>query len=92
MAAATMVRQRFPWVQLIQNHENLGFAAANNQAIKASCGRYILLLNPDTQVIAGALQALVHFMDSESAGRGSRFTLTQPGRFVANFLLPSPIP
>lgn len=72
--SGTMVQQRFPWVQLIQNRENVGFAAANNQAIKISRGRHILLLNPDTQVIAGALQALVHFMDTnpQAGAAGSR--------------------
>jgi len=72
--SGAMVRQRFPWVQLIENHSNVGFAAGNNQAIEMSRGRYILLLNPDTQVIAGALQALVHFMDTnpQAGAAGSR--------------------
>ncbi len=60
-----MVRERFPWVHLIENRENVGFAAANNQAIRRSEGRYVLLLNSDAEVQPGALEALVAFMDSQ---------------------------
>ncbi len=62
--SAAMVRERFPWVRLIENTENGGFARANNQAIRQSTGRYVLLLNPDTVVHPGALTALVTFMDA----------------------------
>jgi N-acetylglucosaminyl-diphospho-decaprenol L-rhamnosyltransferase len=61
--SAAMVRERFPWVQLIENKENLGFAAANNQAIRTARGRYIALLNSDTELQPGALNALVGFME-----------------------------
>jgi GT2 family glycosyltransferase len=59
-----MVREQFPWVQLIENEKNLGFATANNRAIQESKGRYAALLNPDTEVRLGALGALVDFMDA----------------------------
>lgn len=58
-----MVRQEFPDVNLITSTENLGFARANNRAIRVSHGRYALLLNSDTVVQPGALQAMVHFAD-----------------------------
>ena len=64
-----MVREKFPQVHLVENRENVGFARANNQAIQQCSGNYILLLNPDTLVSAGALQALVDFLDqSPEAG------------------------
>jgi hypothetical protein len=59
-----MVRAEFPVVTLIANTENLGFARANNQGIRASSGRYVVLLNSDTVVPSGALEALVGFMDA----------------------------
>ncbi len=59
-----MVLKQYPQVLLIRNQENVGFARANNQAIKGSRGRYILLLNSDTEGHPGALQALVEFMDA----------------------------
>jgi len=57
-----MVEQVFPQVKLIANSINLGFAHANNQGIKESGGEYILLLNPDTEVQKGSLDAMVEFM------------------------------
>jgi N-acetylglucosaminyl-diphospho-decaprenol L-rhamnosyltransferase len=59
---AATVRNSFPWVQLIENEENVGFAQANNQAIRRSSGRYLLLLNPDTAVKPGAIQNLLRFL------------------------------
>jgi GT2 family glycosyltransferase len=57
-----MVRQHFPWVKLIENRENVGFARANNQAIRQSAGDYLLLLNSDTAVKPHAVQKLLSFM------------------------------
>jgi len=54
-----MVRKNFPQVNLIANQENLGFARANNQAIKKSQGEYVLLLNPDMKVLPSTLDNLV---------------------------------
>jgi len=65
-ASAAMVREKFPAVHLIENRENRGFAAANNQAFALTRGRYVLMLNPDTQVKPGALTTLVEFMDEHS--------------------------
>lgn len=66
-----MIKERFPWVRLIENVENLGFAQANNQAIGLARGRYILLLNSDTEVHAGALTALIDFMEKTPAAGGA---------------------
>ena len=59
-----MVRERFPTVHLIENTENRGFAAANNQAFVQARGRYVWMLNPDTVVHANAIETLVSFMDA----------------------------
>lgn len=59
-----MVATRFPQVQLIVNQVNRGFAAANNQALQKSRGRYILLLNPDTVLKPRALDIMVHFLEN----------------------------
>lgn len=61
--SAEMVQADFPAVQLIRNSENRGFAAANNQGISRACGDYMLLLNSDTEVLDGAIQKTVEFME-----------------------------
>ena len=58
-----MVATRFPAVHLLCNPANVGFSAANNQALRACQGRYALLLNPDTLVHDRALERLVGFLD-----------------------------
>lgn len=50
-------------VCLVKSNENLGFAAANNRAAEIATGRYLLLLNPDTIVLDGAIDSLVAFAD-----------------------------
>ena len=60
-----MVRKDFPDVSLIENHENLGFAKANNQAIRLSQGRYILLLNSDAFLTPKAVQTMIDVMESD---------------------------
>lgn len=62
--SAAMVRRFFPQTRLLENEENVGFARANNQAIKESRGRYILLLNSDTFVMEGTIERMVAFMDA----------------------------
>jgi hypothetical protein len=66
--SAGMVRRQFPRVRLVENQQNLGFAAANNQAIrlagtKESNVQYILLLNSDAELRTGALDTLVTWME-----------------------------
>jgi len=58
-----MIQKEFPQVKAIFNNYNAGFAKANNQGIKISTGRYVLLLNPDMQVKPGTLETIVKWMD-----------------------------
>jgi GT2 family glycosyltransferase len=58
-----MLKENFPQVRLIENAENLGFTRANNQAIRQCRSDYVLLLNPDTVILDGALDKMVRFMD-----------------------------
>jgi GT2 family glycosyltransferase len=57
------VRRTFPEIELIQNERNLGFARANNEALRKRRGRYALLLNTDVILTHGAVETLVEFMD-----------------------------
>jgi N-acetylglucosaminyl-diphospho-decaprenol L-rhamnosyltransferase len=59
-----IVRTEFPEVVFIQSEENLGFAGANNLGAARSQGRFLLFLNPDTEVQGTALQSLFHALES----------------------------
>ncbi len=62
--SVAMVRELFPEVTLIQNEENLGFAKATNQTLRAASGRYLLMLNPDTVLEPDSLRTLVEVADA----------------------------
>lgn len=59
-----MMHARFPEVTLLANARNRGFAVANNQGARLAAGRYLLLLNPDTEFPPAGLATLVHFADA----------------------------
>ncbi|HKK79164.1 MAG TPA: glycosyltransferase [Phaeodactylibacter sp.] len=65
-----MVREKFPEVHLIANEGNPGFSIANNQAIRASTGEYVLLLNPDTVVEEDTFRKCIEFMDAHPNAGG----------------------
>jgi GT2 family glycosyltransferase len=68
------VASRWPSVRIVEMGRNAGFAAANNAGIRATAGTHVLLLNSDTIVPAGALDALVHRLEAtpEAAVAGPR--------------------
>ena len=61
---AEATRERYPTIKIIKNIENLGFAAANNQAFRQINGDYALLLNTDTVLTNGAVKELFNFMET----------------------------
>lgn len=60
--SAELVRTEFPRVRLIANKTNRGFAAANNQGLEIAQGDTLLLLNPDTIILDGAIDTMVHWL------------------------------
>ena len=62
--SGVMVKERFPCVHLILNRENLGFARANNLAIKRAKGRYLFFLNPDAEMCPGSLKIMINYMET----------------------------
>ncbi|GAB4566792.1 MAG: glycosyltransferase family 2 protein [Anaerolineae bacterium] len=54
----------FPWARWIVNDENVGFTRANNQGLQIAQGRYILFLNPDTEIVGDALAQMAHFLEA----------------------------
>ncbi|MEJ2008119.1 MAG: glycosyltransferase family 2 protein [Acidobacteriota bacterium] len=57
------IRDNYPQVRVILNGANLGFAKGNNVGIRASQGKYVLILNPDTIIHEGALDKWLRFVD-----------------------------
>lgn len=78
-----MLKERFPKVKTIFNKDNVGFAVANNQAIRQSTGKYVLLLNPDTVVEKDTFTKIIDFMDAhpDAGGLGVKM-VDGKGRFL----------
>jgi len=57
-----MLQRRFTQVRFIQSQKNIGFAKANNVAFRESRGRYILFLNPDTELITPAVNIMFAYI------------------------------
>jgi GT2 family glycosyltransferase len=61
-----VLKKEFPNIILIENKENLGFPKANNQAFKIAKGKYIIMLNPDTELIDDAFKKLITQLETTS--------------------------
>ncbi len=72
------MRRQFPDVLFIRNERNEGYARANNQAFERATGNYFLLLNPDTELKKGSLDALIGFMDSHPDAGAAGAKLVRP--------------
>ena len=72
--SVTLLRQYHPEVRIVENLHNLGFAKANNIAIRQSRGEYVLLLNPDTIVSESVVKGVISFLYShpEAGSAGVR--------------------
>ena len=66
--SAALIAAEFPEVAVIKSDTNIGFAAANNIAAEQACGDWLLLLNPDTEVLDNGIARLLDF----AAGSGRR--------------------
>ena len=64
--SVAIIRDNFPDVVLIESKENLGFAGGVNLGAKAASSEYILLLNPDTLILEGAIDKIMHFSNKKA--------------------------
>jgi len=60
-----LISEKYPAVKIIPNKKNIGFAKANNIALKQATGKYILILNPDTVLEEGTFDKLIKFVEEE---------------------------
>lgn len=58
-----MVREEFPWVRLVENPGNRGYAAACNLGIRSTDRPYVLVLNSDVEFVEGGLEVLLDYLD-----------------------------
>lgn len=76
----SMLRERYPWVHLLPQTENVGFTRGNNIGLAAASGRLLLLLNPDTEVVGDALAQMAACLDAHpDAGIVGPHTLNSDG-------------
>jgi GT2 family glycosyltransferase len=61
------VKENYPWVRVIRNDKNLGFAEGNNVGLKASQGKYVILLNNDTEVDKDWVSELIKVAESDQS-------------------------
>jgi N-acetylglucosaminyl-diphospho-decaprenol L-rhamnosyltransferase len=62
--SVAMVRSKYPNSIVITNETNLGFTGGNNRGIETSRGRYVMVLNPDTEIVDDAIDRLIDYMDA----------------------------
>lgn len=75
-----MLRERYPHVRVLPQTDNIGFTRGNNVGLAAATGRFLMLLNPDTEVMGGALAQMVAYLDANpSVGIVGPHTLNSDG-------------
>jgi N-acetylglucosaminyl-diphospho-decaprenol L-rhamnosyltransferase len=87
-----MVAQDFPWVKLIKNKKNDGYSGAANLAIASCSSKYVLLLNSDTLLRPGTLQALTGYLDQHPEVAIAGPSLVNPDGMHQASCFPFPTP
>ncbi|HLY12375.1 MAG TPA: glycosyltransferase [Planctomycetota bacterium] len=84
--SADAIGEKYPWVTLLRNSSNLGFARAVNRGIEASHGRYVCLLNNDARLSPDTLSTLAAYLDAHpDAGMAAPQLLHEDGRKQHSF-------
>ena len=63
-AVAAAIRERFPDVRVVEQAWRAGFGANHNAVVRSTTGRYVFVLNPDTEVGAGTIDGLAEYLDA----------------------------
>lgn len=76
--SVSLVKEKYPLVNLIENKTNSGFATANNQGVKISTGKYLLFLNSDTKISPDSLVKPLKFIKTHPQVGGLTVKLKLP--------------
>jgi len=67
-SSCAYIEENFPWIKLIASKENLGFAKGNNLAASHASGKYLLLLNNDTELLTSMVEPIKYMDDHPNTG------------------------
>ena len=84
------IRRRFPKVRIVENGANLGFAKGNNAGIAVAQGEYILILNPDTIILRGALDEFIRYAETRPRAGAFGCRVLNPDGSLQTSARPSP--
>lgn len=73
-----MLHREFPQVMVLQSKERRGFSANHNRALERGTGRYLMILNDDTEIMPHCLERLVRFMDAHPGAGACGAQLLNP--------------
>ncbi len=62
--SVTMIQEQYPWVKLLAQTENVGFTRGNNLGLEQAQGRYLFLLNPDTEIVEYAIPQMLQYLEA----------------------------
>jgi N-acetylglucosaminyl-diphospho-decaprenol L-rhamnosyltransferase len=80
-----MLREKYPQVSLLAQSENLGFTRGNNIGFAAAKGRYLFMLNPDTEIIGDAVSQMMNYLDAHAdVGIVGPHTLNADGSYQSS--------
>ena len=60
--SVSMMRKKFPWVNVIANKDNVGFAKANNQILRKINSEFVYIMNPDIEITKGSTDILIGYL------------------------------
>lgn len=80
-----MLQENYPQIRLLAQNENVGFTRGNNIGLEAAQGRYLFLLNPDTEIIDHTIPQMVNYLDENpKVGIVGPHTLNTDGTYQSS--------
>ncbi|MFQ3549061.1 MAG: glycosyltransferase family 2 protein [Armatimonadota bacterium] len=85
-------KARYHSVQLIANRKNYGYSKANNQGLRIAVGEYVLLLNPDIEILENSIQTLINYIENHQQAACVAGKLIRPDGTIEKSLRSFPYP